>query len=68
MLPVGPLWLRVVRNLPVTGFSSGRVWRRRDAPPCCCAPKKNAAKKNLLADGLPNKYSSPVSVAMAAGG
>ena len=30
--------------------------------------KKNAAKKNLLADGLSNKYSSPVSVAMAAGG
>jgi len=30
--------------------------------------KKNAAKKNLLADGLPNKYSSPVSVPMAAGG
>jgi hypothetical protein len=30
--------------------------------------KKNAAKKNLLADGLPNKYSSRVSVAMAAGG
>ena len=30
--------------------------------------KKNAAKKNLLADGLPNKYSSPVSLAMAAGG
>ena len=29
--------------------------------------KKNAAKKNLLADGLPNKYSSPVSVSMAAG-
>jgi hypothetical protein len=30
--------------------------------------KRNAAKKNLLADGLPNKYSSPVSVSMAAGG
>ena len=30
--------------------------------------KKNAAKKNLLADGLSNKYSSPVSVSMAAGG
>ena len=30
--------------------------------------KKNAAKKNLLADGLSNKYSSPVSVPMAAGG
>jgi hypothetical protein len=30
--------------------------------------KKNAAKKNLLADGLANQYSSPVSVAMAAGG
>ena len=30
--------------------------------------KRNAAKKNLLADGLPNKYSSPVSVPMAAGG
>jgi hypothetical protein len=30
--------------------------------------KRNAAKKNLLADGLANKYSSPVSVSMAAGG
>jgi len=29
--------------------------------------KRNAAKKNLLADGLPNKYFSPVSVPMAAG-
>ncbi|HEY5503863.1 MAG TPA: hypothetical protein VIK28_01800 [Sedimentisphaerales bacterium] len=30
--------------------------------------KQNPRKKNLLADGLPNKYSSPVSVAMATGG
>jgi hypothetical protein len=30
--------------------------------------KRNAAKKNLLADGLANQYSSPVSVSMAAGG
>ena len=30
--------------------------------------KKNAAKKKSLADGLPNKYSSPVSVSMATGG
>jgi hypothetical protein len=30
--------------------------------------KQNTRKKNLLADGLPNKYSSPVSVSMATGG
>ena len=30
--------------------------------------KRNAAKKNFLADGLPNKYSSPVGAPMAAGG
>jgi hypothetical protein len=30
--------------------------------------KRNAAKKNRLADGLPNKYSSPSSVPMAVRG
>jgi hypothetical protein len=30
--------------------------------------KRNAAKKNSLADNLPNKHSYPVSVSMATGG
>ena len=29
----------VARNLPVTGFSSGRVWLRRDAPPWLISSK-----------------------------
>ena len=40
--PVRSLQLPVARNLPGTGFSSGRVWRRRDAPPCYCGPKPPA--------------------------
>jgi len=39
---VRPVSLPVVRNLPVREFSSGRVWRKRDAPPCCCGPKPPA--------------------------
>jgi hypothetical protein len=30
--------------------------------------QKNACKKNRLAEGLPNRHSSPVSVSMATGG
>ena len=38
MSPVRSLQRPVVRNLPVTEFSSERVSHRRDAPPWNCAP------------------------------
>jgi hypothetical protein len=36
-LNAGDVPLTVVRNLPLTGFSSAPVSHKPDAPPCCCA-------------------------------
>jgi len=55
-----------LKTVPV--FCDGR-WQRASVRPANQHwHKQNARKKKSLADGLPNRHSSPVSVSMATGG